>query len=300
MTSSIQSPTDIANLALQRIGHQSRIGNLYDGSGAAKKVLTIYCQTRDELLREQEWSCSEKTAPLVLIKSAPSSGYVPPNLWTSDFPALPWRFEYAYPSDCIKVRSIKQASIFYPNFDPRPNTFRVASDVIYSVEDAQVYNKGGGYPSGIIEIGINVTSGMIVPMVATALTENSLSGYQITDIISIINPGLYTEPFPTLHAGGLYVADVTAESGSGSSLILYANSQARVILTNVADAIATYSAQIIDPTAWDPSFIEAFVASLARRLTTTLGASDQGKDSVEKLEGADEQASVMMGAMIQG
>lgn len=128
MVASINTPADVVNLALQRIGYKGRVGNLYDGSAAAKDALDIYAQTRDELLRQNDWGFAERNVNLTLLKFAPPGGYIPPLTWSSQYPPLPWLFEYAYPNDCLKVRAVKSVPLFVPNFDPQPNVFTIAND----------------------------------------------------------------------------------------------------------------------------------------------------------------------------
>lgn len=128
MPSSIQSPEDVVNLALARIGFKGRIGSIFEGSAAAKKALDIYAQTRDELLRQFDWGFAERNLDLTLLKTAPAGGYIPPITWNSTYPPLPWFFEYAYPLDCLKVRAVKATPIFIPEFDPQPNVFSVEND----------------------------------------------------------------------------------------------------------------------------------------------------------------------------
>ncbi len=140
MTSSVQSATDVANLALSRMGHPVRIGNLYDGSMAAKKILDIYAQTRDELLRMDDWGFSQRSVALTLIKSAPANGYIPPTVWSSAYPPLPWLFEYAYPTDCLKIRAIKQQPLYLPVVEPRPNVFQILNDTTQTPSKVIVCN----------------------------------------------------------------------------------------------------------------------------------------------------------------
>ena len=129
MTSSIQSPADLCNNALVRIGYKGpRIGNLYDGSRAAKTFLDIYSQTRDELLRTQDWGFAYRSIDMTLLKPAPPGGYVPPLVWTSTYPPTPWLFEYAYPTDCLRVRAVNPVPIFVPDFDPQTHTFSIYND----------------------------------------------------------------------------------------------------------------------------------------------------------------------------
>jgi hypothetical protein len=127
MVVSVSSPADVVNLALVRIGFQMRIGNLYDGSKAAKKALDIYAQTRDELLRQDDWAFAERNISMSLLKQAPPGGYVSVGGWSPQYPSIPWVFEYTYPDDCLKVRAIKAEPVFIQEFNPQP--------VVYSVEN---------------------------------------------------------------------------------------------------------------------------------------------------------------------
>lgn len=45
---------------------------------------------------------------------------------------------------------------------------------------------------------------------------------------------------------------------------------ARVIVCNVEAAICVYTGQVTDPTTWEPDFVEAFAAAMARRLAPLL------------------------------
>lgn len=126
--SAVQNPADVVNLSLRRIGYKLRVGSLYDGSKAANNALDIYAQTRDELLQQNDWPFAERNITLTLLKQAPVAGYVPPTVWTSAYPPLPWIFEYAWPNDCLKVRAVKGAPPFVPNFDPQPNIFATPND----------------------------------------------------------------------------------------------------------------------------------------------------------------------------
>lgn len=180
INAAIQSPADAVNAALVRIGHQLRIGTLYDGSMAAKRALDIYAQTRDQMLRDGDWHFAERDTTLTLLKAAPAAGYIPPTVWSlALYPPLPWQYEYQWPSDCLKVRAVKPTPLFLPNFDPKPHSFATPNDNSY------------------------------IPAI-------------------------------------------------------------KVICCNVASAILTYTGQITDPTTWEPSFAEVFIAALARRLVPAL------------------------------
>ena len=128
MPASVSSPADVVNVTLQRIGYKLRVGSLYDGSKAANDALDIYAQTRDEVMRQDDWSFAERNVSMTLLKSAPVAGYIPPTTWSTTYPPLPWLFEYAWPDDCLKVRAVKPVPLFLPEFDPQPCIFGLEND----------------------------------------------------------------------------------------------------------------------------------------------------------------------------
>ena len=131
MPASITSPADVLNLALVRIGYSKAVGNLYDGSDAANKALTIYAQTRDDLIRDGEWDFCRRDVAATLLKSGPDNYCDHP--WDgATMPAVPWRFSYAYPGDCLKVRRMNPAPGFVFNPAPQPTLFQVANDQYYT------------------------------------------------------------------------------------------------------------------------------------------------------------------------
>jgi hypothetical protein len=161
MAASVNSPADVINLALVRIGYKTRIGSVWEGSMASKAALSIYAQTRDAVLREGDWQFAEQ------IVAATLTGNAAP---------FPWSYEYVYPANCIKIRNL---------FSP-------------------------GY----------------------ALDTNN--------------------PTPTLWT----VADSAAA--------------AKVIWSKAVGATLVYTAQVTNPANWEPGFVEALVAALARRLAAVL------------------------------
>lgn len=129
LTTSIRSPADLANLVLSRLGHPMRVGNLFDGSDASKKILDTYSQTRDDLLRSLTPDFARRQDFLVLLKSAPVGGYVPPIVWNATtYPQIPFLYAYAYPDECVKFGNVRPAPIFVPEFDPKPYAFQIVND----------------------------------------------------------------------------------------------------------------------------------------------------------------------------
>ena len=114
MTAVIQDVAAVCNLALAKAGYRLRIGSVYDGTLAAKKLLDIYGITRDALLRAGDWNFAQRIAPLVNSPRA-----VPPSPWTN---------AYVYPDDCLRVRNVYDPSATTDVNNPLPTLWQVADD----------------------------------------------------------------------------------------------------------------------------------------------------------------------------
>lgn len=97
------TPTDVANEALDAIGWPDVLGDLEDGSPPAQILLRKYRECLKQLLRSAHWNFARKQAPLTLLADASGNaaseyvGVVVPQ---------PWLYEYAYPTDCAKMRFV--------------------------------------------------------------------------------------------------------------------------------------------------------------------------------------------------
>ena len=150
------SVEQVLNQAIVRAGFTEYIGNIYDGTAQARAALEIYGQTRDEFLRQNDFDFAERNLTMTLLKQAPPGGYNPIVPWSTAYPALPWLFEYAYPSDCLKVRAIKDQAIFVMNFDPQP--------VVYAVENDNSYTPAQKVILCNIQLAILTYTGQIVDL----------------------------------------------------------------------------------------------------------------------------------------
>jgi len=120
---------DILNAALRRASYPTPIGNIYEGSRAARVALDFYSQTRDALFGEFDWSFLQQEVDLGMpIKTAPPSGYgITP--WNPVLnPPPPWVYEFAYPANAIKVRGVRPLPLFIPEAMPRVNIFQAVYD----------------------------------------------------------------------------------------------------------------------------------------------------------------------------
>lgn len=107
------SVEQIVNEALTRVGYPERISNIYEGTRQARAALDVYAQTRDELLRQEDWDFAQKIAAAVL------SGAVAP---------APWTTEYDYPSDCLRLRNLWNASYLADKNDPLPVLWSIGNN----------------------------------------------------------------------------------------------------------------------------------------------------------------------------
>lgn len=186
-----KSPESIVNQALRRIGYAIPVGYMLEGSPAARVAVEVYSQTRDDLIRSADWDFARQATGLTLLKTAPVGGYGFMNPWTNAYPPPGYIYEYAYPTECLLIRSLRSTPIAMPNYDPQPNTFTIADD-----------------PS--------------------------------------VTPS-------------------------------------KVVLTNLAGAQAVYTGRVTDPTAWNASFTESLVDSLATLFQQALGPSAEAdKERIEE------------------
>jgi hypothetical protein len=121
MANAAQSPEDVVNLALTRLGYKLRVGSLFEGSAAAKKALDIYSQTRDATLRESDWDFAQR----IVVAGAASQGA-----------PQPWGYAFTYPADCIRLRSIMPQSYAFGTDQSNPR--RYLYTVGYSTVDGRV------------------------------------------------------------------------------------------------------------------------------------------------------------------
>lgn len=119
----------ICNQALDLIGYPRHIGNIYDGTKAARVALDAWAETRDALLStvQPDWARTDTT--LVELRAAPTGAYGPGTPWTTAYPPIPWLYEYAAPDDCLVPLMVKVPPTSLPVWRPRAIPFRANTDV---------------------------------------------------------------------------------------------------------------------------------------------------------------------------
>lgn len=97
-----QTPEAIANQALDAAGlPELFVGNLNEGTAAARVILRSYVECVRQLLRGVHWDFARKDAPLQMVADASGQTSGVGTLVPSGF-----LYSYAYPTDCAKVRFI--------------------------------------------------------------------------------------------------------------------------------------------------------------------------------------------------
>ena len=102
------SAVDLVNMALDAIGGQATINSINPpgppNSLAAQVASRNYQQQVTDIFRAANWSTGRYQTPLTLLRAA----YGTPENTTSttNVPPIPWLYEYAYPSDCMRMRFV--------------------------------------------------------------------------------------------------------------------------------------------------------------------------------------------------
>ena len=95
------SPTAIGNQSLDACGVNFTMGDMEEGSDQANVILRAYRQNLQQLLRACHWNFARAQRPLTLLADATGQTA---NVGT--MVQVPWRFAYALPQDCVKMRFV--------------------------------------------------------------------------------------------------------------------------------------------------------------------------------------------------
>lgn len=100
-----QTPSDIANMALDEIGIPYQLGDVEQGGREANVALRHYGECRKQLLRVAPWAFARRQVSMKLLADAsgatPNVSTVVPGGYANKF-----CYEYAYPIDCARIRYV--------------------------------------------------------------------------------------------------------------------------------------------------------------------------------------------------
>lgn len=117
----------VCNQALDLVGYKRHIGNIWEGTVAARIALDCWAETRDAALHNAQPQWARRDAAMTLLKSAPAGGYVDVT-WNATYPTLPWLYEYQAPDDCIVPLQVKPRPLTLPVWRPRYEIFRTQTN----------------------------------------------------------------------------------------------------------------------------------------------------------------------------
>jgi hypothetical protein len=107
-------PVSLCNIALGQIVARATITGLNPASPAnsvaAQTMAMLYQPQTDAVFRAAHWNCARKQGTLTLLKAAVGTPENPSG--SLPVPPVPWRYEYAYPEDCLKVRFVIPMPLF--------------------------------------------------------------------------------------------------------------------------------------------------------------------------------------------
>ena len=176
------TPTDVANRALLAMGEDIILGDIEDGTKPAQALLLAYRDSLRVLLRGAPWQFARRQVPLQLLGDATGM-----TQGVSSIVPMPWRYEYAYPIDCLHLRFVPWSPAA-PAVPPgnyaisqtvpmiqalsqggaaemrlRPTRFLVTTDPNYPADpDSQWWLYEGASPAGRKVILSNVTGAQAV------------------------------------------------------------------------------------------------------------------------------------------
>lgn len=137
------SPADIVNQSLEYAGNQVSVGyssgSFTGDTTAAAAATVLYAPTWQMVARQLDPDFARRTNPLVLQ----SGGNLPPG----------WMLEYAYPSDCLRLRTLAPPS--YDPFDPQLILGNVAIDVITGSSVKVIYTNQVGAHAVYTSLNVN-------------------------------------------------------------------------------------------------------------------------------------------------
>ena len=112
------TPADVINQAIEYAGNQASVtysGGVWDGDRiSAYAASVLYVPTWQMVARQVDPDFARRTAPLAAV----TAGTLPPG----------WAHEYAYPSDCLRLRCLAPQPGSYDPFDPQLILGNVALD----------------------------------------------------------------------------------------------------------------------------------------------------------------------------
>ena len=151
--------TDICNIALSRIRAKS-IGALTEQTVQAEQCRIFYPEARDLVLTLVDWPFNKKTITMALKEFEPAE----------------WRYAYAYPNDCLRIRYV------LPGSGGVSSTYRVTDDRLTQLDQLNVQFDVQLDDSNEQVLVTNQVEARLV--YSLAVTDVRLFGQMVTELIA--------------------------------------------------------------------------------------------------------------------
>lgn len=141
------TPADVINQAIEYAGNQASVSYAGAGGGggtwggdppSANAAAVLYVPTWQMVARQLDPDFARRTNQLVLQAGGTVPGW--------------WAYEYAYPSDCLRLRCLAPPAGSYDIYDPQLILGDVALDVIMGVPTKVIFT------NQVTAIGVYTTS----------------------------------------------------------------------------------------------------------------------------------------------
>jgi hypothetical protein len=201
---SIVLPADVINQALDYFGQSSlALGDIEEGTEAAKPALRAYGPARKQLLRAAHWNFARRQAQLTLLADATGA-----TAGVGTTVQAPWYYCYAFPTDCLKARFLPWNGIASQPTTPLTTVNNVLNPQAF-IPAPFVVALESGYPIIPVTTATTYSTWANVPAWWDATGEGP---YNRTVINTNVPPYPQTSPTPTIYPSLVYTCDVVYPS----------------------------------------------------------------------------------------
>jgi hypothetical protein len=216
----VPSNVDLVNRALLGVGARANISTMTENSTESNAANILFQPTFEQLGRTANWNCLRKQTNLTLLKAAAGTpenadGTVLP------IPPQPWLYEYAYPTDCLRVRYI------LPTFTSLSSVAAPLFPVANSA--ATTYSSAGGQLPFAVNYDTDVNGNPYVSILT------GVAGAQVVYTVNAANPNIWDSQFQAAFVASLGAFLVPALSLNMPLMQMMARAAERLI----ADARAS-------------------------------------------------------------
>lgn len=249
----MNTPTDVAQEAVDAAGCDVVLGDLEEGTREAQVVLRKYRQCLMQLHRAVHWDFARAQLPMVLLGDATGQT---PNVGTKVI--LPWTYVYALPGDAMKARfvpwSFGQNTAIPPgNLLPYP-LLPTRTATSPDTNSGSNFNSNFGPPPTPNDAYEGPIVAPLTGPLSLGLTAAN-AGARLRPARFLVSTDVNYAPAP-----GQLTWEEQGVSPQGRT----------VILTNVPCAELVYTKLMLYPSVWDSLFRAAFVAYLAAEVSLPL------------------------------